>query len=151
MPIAPRHPCNKPGCPSLTDKRFCDIHSREARRREVRPRGNTTERGYGSDWQRLRGWYIKRNPLCEDPYKIHSQPTVASHVDHKKKIVDRPDLRLDPNNLQSLCEFCHNSLKQSEERQANQQHTEHGQGRSNPHRERLADRLRTTAHASPKF
>jgi 5-methylcytosine-specific restriction protein A len=126
MPNAPRHPCNRPGCPTLTDKRFCDTHSRECRRREVRTKGNTTERGYGSDWQKLRNVHIKIFPLCKDPYAVHlGRPVIASHVDHIQSISEAPHRRLDPTNLQSLCANCHNSLKQKEERNR-------GRGVSNP-------------------
>jgi 5-methylcytosine-specific restriction protein A len=117
MPNAPRRPCNRPGCPSLTDKRYCDSHARESKRREVRTKGNTTERGYGYDWQKLRNVHIRMFPLCADPYHVHlHRPVIAKHVDHIESIQDAPQRRLDPTNLQSLCENCHNSLKQKEER-----------------------------------
>jgi len=41
--------------------------------------------------------------MCEREGRI----VAAEEVDHILTIADRPDLRLDPNNLRSLCHQCH--------------------------------------------
>ena len=47
MPQRLPRPCNYPGCPALTNKRFCNQH----RKNHERQRGSSTERGYDFQWQ----------------------------------------------------------------------------------------------------
>jgi 5-methylcytosine-specific restriction protein A len=63
-------------------------------------RGSSTARGYGSDWQRLRLWFLCRNPLC----KHCGKP--AEDIDHIRPL-RAGGARLDQANLQSLCRACH--------------------------------------------
>ncbi len=35
MPIKPKKPCAKPGCPNLTDGRYCEEHKAEAEKRKA--------------------------------------------------------------------------------------------------------------------
>ena len=70
-------------------------------------RGTQKQRGYGHKWRRLRGWYIKRHPLC-----IHCEALgktkAAAEVDHIEPFNGPLDpLRLDTSNLQSLCIYHH--------------------------------------------
>jgi hypothetical protein len=71
-------------------------------------------------WFKLRRMKLARNPLCEDPYQVHSgEPVPATQVDHIQGIWDRPDLIFDmETNLQSLCAPCH-GRKSGEERRRN--------------------------------
>lgn len=71
-------------------------------------RGNPTERGYDSDWRRLRRAKIAANPICE--LRTHCMGNVASEVHHVIPIRARPDLRLEWSNLRSTCKPCHSSL-----------------------------------------
>lgn len=72
---------------------------------------SSTKRGYGATWRRLRRVHLTRSPLCikcEEAGRI----VPATVVDHRKSF-RRPDgsiddaLRLDPDNLDSLCKPCH--------------------------------------------
>lgn len=74
-------------------------------------RGNTTQRGYGADWQRLRAVYLQQHPLCEcdDCGAGSKRITIAQVVDHRIPIAERPDLRLDPNNLRAMSKRCHDA------------------------------------------
>lgn len=72
------------------------------------PELSSAKRGYGSDWRKLRGWYIQQHPFCED-CKACGKVTPAVDVHHIKKIADRPDLRLEPTNLRALCKSCHDA------------------------------------------
>lgn len=69
---------------------------------------STTERGYGWDWQQLREQHLKQHPLCAE-CESSGRTSVAEDVDHIKPFQSINDpLRLDPDNLRSLCRACHN-------------------------------------------
>lgn len=87
---------------------------------ERQRRGTTTERGYGADWQRLREYWICRHPLCVEclkkglvvAYTYHTdkdgkRKAVRNHVHHIIPHRNNKALKLDPNNLETLCEACH--------------------------------------------
>ena len=58
-------------------------------------------------WRTLRDYFLQISPLCE--YCLDEVLAVpATEVDHKIDIKDKPELRLDSSNLQSLCQSCHN-------------------------------------------
>ena len=52
MPKKPKRPCSFPGCPKLTDGRFCEEHEKlENKRYEKDP---AVRRRYGRAWKRIR-------------------------------------------------------------------------------------------------
>jgi len=67
---------------------------------------STARRGYDSRWRRLSEDHRTRNPLCEDCEK-EGRTTAASEVHHIKPLLEAPSLRLNVNNLVSLCRECH--------------------------------------------
>ena len=71
-------------------------------------RGTRKERGYGEDWMRLRAIVLAKEPLCRHHLANEGRAVPATVVDHILDIADRPDLRLEESNLQSLCRACHN-------------------------------------------
>lgn len=89
------------------------IHKKSVARRERerkieldRKRGTRTARGYDYQWGKVRSSYIKANPMCE----FCSEDGLlqeAQVVDHIVPISEAPELRLDPDNLRSLCKRCH--------------------------------------------
>lgn len=52
--------CAQPGCPSLTDKTYCDVHQRAVRASREAGRPKTAARGYGSPHQRTRSRFQRR-------------------------------------------------------------------------------------------
>lgn len=78
-------------------------------------RPHSRARGYDRAWQRLRAWFLSNNPWCR-LCERKGIATPATTADHVLTIEERPDLRLDPDNLQSLCAPCHSSVKQREDR-----------------------------------
>ena len=74
----------------------------------------TSQRGYGSAWQRYRLDYLARHPLCVYCAK-KQRTTPAQVVDHIAP--HRGDMKLfwDGANHQALCKTCHDSTKQREE------------------------------------
>lgn len=99
MPRRPLKPCTFPGCSRLVEKDCCDLHAR-IKRSFYKARDEN--RGFYSSvkWQRLRGWFIRRNPLCV----LCLRP--AEVVDHILAIKDGGEALSDAN-LQSLCNRCH--------------------------------------------
>ncbi|WBK39698.1 HNH endonuclease [Xanthomonas phage L522] len=70
-----------------------------------------------SKWRKLRSVFLKSNPLCA--YCLEDDKTVpASVVDHIQPHRGDADLFWDEANLQPLCQQCHSSDKQREERSA---------------------------------
>jgi 5-methylcytosine-specific restriction protein A len=69
-------------------------------------RGNAHARGYDARWRRLRDWFIQQNPLCVICERL-GKTMQAECVDHIKAHKGNEELRLDPENLQSLCWSCH--------------------------------------------
>lgn len=76
--------------------------------------GSAASRGYDAAWRRLRRIILANEPLCRYCAEV-GVTTLAAHVDHIVPISQRPDLRLDPANLQPLCEYHHNVVKAREE------------------------------------
>ncbi|NBS69248.1 HNH endonuclease [bacterium] len=68
--------------------------------------GSRHARGYDSVWTRYSKLYLRQHPLCRSCEQL-GRTTVASLVDHIIPLRLRPDLRLDPENLQPLCRSCH--------------------------------------------
>ena len=69
-------------------------------------RGTRQERGYDAAWQKVRLAHLQKYPLCQDCQALgYVRP--AREVHHKIKIAIAPRLRLDPDNLMSLCRQCH--------------------------------------------
>jgi 5-methylcytosine-specific restriction protein A len=118
MTYAINRPCNYGGgmiCANFAVKGSskCEQHKTQAGRDLRATRGSTTQRGYGSDWERVQKRAMDRdNYICvlckqRNPELV----TIAVLVDHiipvdKANPLADPN-RLDMKNLQSLCESCH--------------------------------------------
>lgn len=76
------------------------------------PGASLAERGYDKDWFRARAKHLKASPWCVMCLKSNVY-TRAKHVDHIVTIRQRPDLRLDPRNFQSLCDRHHDLITAS--------------------------------------
>lgn len=70
---------------------------------------SSNQHGYDYDWQQLRSAYLAEHPLCQcvdcDDGRLRVMP--ANVVNHIEDIRDRPDLRLEWSNLQSMNKHCH--------------------------------------------
>jgi 5-methylcytosine-specific restriction enzyme A len=80
-------------------------------------RGSSSDRGYDSEWKRLRGWHLKREPNCRECY-FRGRLTAATMVNHVIPIQDAPELRLDKRNLSSVCKDHHDTVIRDLERLA---------------------------------
>lgn len=123
MPRKPKRPCSYPGCPDLTDGRFCPEHEKkEAKRYEKYDRDPNAKRRYGRAWKRIRDSYAAAHPLCERCLE-NGVYTPTEQIHHIKPLSQGGTH--DRENLMALCKSCHAKI-----------HAEHGdrwhnrQGRS---------------------
>ena len=83
MPRKPKRPCSWPGCPNLTEGRFCEEHQKkENRRYEKYGRDPAVRRRYGRAWKRIRDKYASEHPLCEQCLKA-GRYVKTEEVHHK--------------------------------------------------------------------
>lgn len=108
MPYRAKKPCAYPGCPKLTDKRYCPEHAREESLRYERyDRDPHHGQNYGASWKRVRARFLEEHPLCE--LCLYDGKLVpATLVHHKRKVTDGGTN--DFENLMSLCQNCHSRL-----------------------------------------
>jgi 5-methylcytosine-specific restriction enzyme A len=135
-------PCPIPGCSELTSGGPCEQHRRARQREHDERRGSSRDRGYDADHRRLRvlcfqrdgwrcvdcGWEpdivadFRRFELGDPPTdKVlaelrdsHNRGDRHLHADHQIPIAERPDLRLDLDNLRTRCDGCHRAKTQRE-------------------------------------
>ena len=105
MPRRPKKPCAFPGCPNLTEGRYCEKHQRQENARyEKYDRDPAVRRRYGRAWKRIRDRYVKEHPFCELCYAkgILSR---TEEVHHKLPLAEGGTH--DVENLVALCKSCH--------------------------------------------
>ena len=84
--------------------------ARQQQRQYDQRRPSRRKRGlYDRTWMKLRLIFLQEHPLCCEC----GRP--AGEVDHKIPISERPELRLDPANLQAMCKSCHSRKTASED------------------------------------
>lgn len=105
VPHRPKHPCAVPGCPNLTDERYCEEHRVSERRKYDKfERDPGVNKKYGRGWRSIRDKYATSHPLCEMCLK-EGRFTPVQEVHHRV-----PVSRGGSNswsNLMSLCQSCH--------------------------------------------
>ena len=132
----PLRPCGQPGCRTLCEARYCPAHKKSVAKQHDEQRGGSAARGYDADHRRLRvlcfirdewrcvdcGWEpnlvrdFRQFELGPPPVEQvlaelrerFSQGERHLHADHQLTIAERPDLRLDLDNLRTRCNRCHN-------------------------------------------
>jgi len=108
VPYRPKRPCSHPGCPKLTNGRFCEEHAKqEEKRYEKYDRDPTMKKRYGRSWKRIRDLYIAAHPLCEQCQKL-GQVTPATEVHHINPLSQGGSNEF--SNLMSLCTSCHSEI-----------------------------------------
>ena len=108
MPYKPPKPCAHPGCPNLTNARFCPAHTRQdAREYERYRRDPATRKRYGRAWSRIRNRYISKHPLCEQ-CEAEGRLTPAQEVHHITPLSEGGTHA--EANLRALCTPCHSGI-----------------------------------------
>ena len=107
MPKKPLRSCNYPGCPNLTDGRYCEEHKRLTDKQYNKyHRDKAAQSIYDSkEWKLLRRKKLELNPECEHCLG-EGRITRAIMVDHIVPI-KKGGAAFDIKNLQSLCWSCH--------------------------------------------
>lgn len=127
MPKIPKHPCRHVGCGKLVEygKAYCSEHqpaAEEHKRDATRvydDKRRETRFYHGTRWQKLRRTFLARHPLCEVCLRANRIES-AKIVDHIKEIADG-GARYDADNLQALCQSCHNKKTATEKKVRNNQ------------------------------
>ena len=108
MPRKPKRPCSSPGCPKLTDGRFCEEHAKaEAKRYEKYDRDPAVRRRYGRAWKRIRDRYVQEHPLCE-LCQAEGRLVPTQEVHHKLPLSEGGTHARE--NLIALCQSCHSKI-----------------------------------------
>ena len=104
MPRKPKRPCAYPGCPELTDGRYCAEHQKIVTAHYNRyERDPASRKRYGRAWKRIRDSYIAEHPLCEQCQR-DGKLTPAEEVHHIQPLALGGSN--DKTNLQLLCPTC---------------------------------------------
>lgn len=105
MPKSPKKPCRFPGCPNLTEGRYCKEHKDKANRSyEKYGRDPAVRRRYGRAWKRIRDKYVAGHPFCELCYQ-EGIIVPVDEVHHKLPLSEGGTH--ERSNLISLCKSCH--------------------------------------------
>lgn len=108
MPRKPKHPCGYPGCPKLTDGRYCEEHaSVMSKQYEKYGRNPEAKKRYGRAWKRIRDKYASQHPFCESCFEKGVLVSVEE-VHHKRPL--SAGGTHDKSNLISLCKPCHSRI-----------------------------------------
>ena len=108
MPRKPKRPCSYPGCPNLTEDRYCEVHQKQVTARYNRyERDPASRRRYGRTWKRIRDSYISEHPLCEKCLE-RGKLTPAEEVHHILPL-SRGGTHV-RSNLMALCHICHSEI-----------------------------------------
>ncbi len=111
MPMKPKKPCKHPGCPRLTDGKYCEEHAKL----HAGDRRSAAARGYDSAWRRERKKFLAEHPLC---LKCFDEKKIvrATVVDHIKPHRGDMNLFWDRSNWQPLCKHHHDVKTMTEDR-----------------------------------
>lgn len=105
MPRRPKRPCSFPGCPNLTDGRFCEEHEKQENKRyETYDRDPAVRKRYGRAWKRIRDSYAAAHPLCERCLK-EGKYVPTEEIHHKLPLSKGGTHARE--NLIALCKSCH--------------------------------------------
>ena len=113
MPLSAPKSCIHPGCNVLVrGGARCEAHRVQAGSWADRRRGSRHERGYGTEWDKLRQVILRRDAgLCQPCLRL-GRTTLGSTVDH---VVPKARGGTDAEaNLQCICNDCHRAKTQAE-------------------------------------
>ena len=104
MPQQPKRPCSRAGCRRLVGRKGCDCGKAQTQDYD-RKRENSTKRGYGYRWRKVRLVHLRMEPLCRF-CDAEGMTVGATEVDHIVPIREG-GAHFDHDNLRSLCKSCH--------------------------------------------
>lgn len=108
MPRKPKKPCAYPGCPNLTEGRYCPEHQSKVNSEyEKYGRDPRTKKRYGRAWKRIRDKYVQEHPFCELCFR-RGIIVETEEVHHRKPLSEGGTH--DRSNLIALCKSCHSRI-----------------------------------------
>ena len=108
MPRKTKRPCSHPGCPNLTEGRFCEEHQKaEDIRYNKFHRDPAARKRYGAVWKRIRDRHLKEHLLCH-MCEESGRLTPATEVHHILPLSKGGTHAQE--NLMSLCTSCHSRI-----------------------------------------
>jgi 5-methylcytosine-specific restriction protein A len=115
MPIRAKRPCKYQPCPNLVDSGYCDLHEAKVADRRRQEQNDDAFRPFykSKRWETTRLVVLHRDLICQECKKTAAK--VVHHVVDARIWVGRGNDFYDEENLQGLCEPCHNAI--SRERQ----------------------------------
>lgn len=112
MPRRAKRPCAYPGCPRLSDGRYCEEHQRLVTKRyNQQERSPDVNKQYGRSWRVVRDRYVTAHPLCERCLQ-DGRLTPVEEVHHILPVSQGGTN--DVSNLMSLCQSCHTRIHREE-------------------------------------
>lgn len=111
MPNKPKNPCSHPGCPNLTDRKYCELHKKE----HTSDRPSAESRGYDARWRKASKRFLLMFPFCSVCQR-EGKITKATVVDHIVPHRGDQNLFWDEQNWQPLCKSCHDKKTWREDR-----------------------------------
>lgn len=113
MPTKAPHKCNHNGCFELTTTKYCPAHAELYRKKfnSWRRMESNKEFYNSSAWKRIRKYILDKEPMCR-----MCKDVGADMVDHIVPI-NQGGSKLDPVNLQPLCNSCHAVKRQKEQQE----------------------------------
>lgn len=122
MPLMPARPCPGRGprahsCPNLIrgSQRCCpecQKYEKATTKAYDSQRGDSGQRGYDANWQKVRAWKARCDPLCEMCLK--QGISRALDVVHHIVPIVKGGARLDLDNLMSICSMHHEEIHKAE-------------------------------------
>ena len=108
MPRKPKQPCGYPGCPELSEGRYCEKHRKlVAKNYETYTRNPELKKKYNSRWKQVRDRYVRLHPFCERCLE-QGRLTAVQEVHHIVPLARGGTHNA--GNLMSLCRSCHNKI-----------------------------------------
>jgi 5-methylcytosine-specific restriction protein A len=104
-PFKSKHPCNFPGCPLITNERYCPTHDHLVKKKYEEERESASDRGYDARWHKVSEMHLNEFPLCVECEK-QGKTTAATLTHHIIPIAEGGAV-YDWDNLESLCIECH--------------------------------------------
>ena len=100
-------------CAQPTKENPCPTCKTKRQKEYDNSRVSSQDRGYDHTWHKLRKLKLSQDPLCE-VHLQQGQIIAASIIHHIQPIDMHPQLRLVMDNLQSLCNDCHEEIHKKE-------------------------------------
>ena len=128
MPKRKLRPCSHHSCHELTRERYCSKHVQQ--KQEQRKHADTFYNNYVRDkdrasfyktkqWTKLRLYVLQRDHYLCVPCQKQQRITAATICDHIIPYEVDMAKGLDPSNLQSVCQPCHNRKTAEDKRKYN--------------------------------